>query len=585
MDARSIANVEAAFASEQRRSAIRGEYDAAIRYIDGDMLEDVEGALARSYGASQRDPDSANRIEAVAVALVQLYVDEMASLYTGQVTRRFMRGDKPADDVGDVVLEHLERIAYNQRMTAVERRTVLLGSCGMLYGVAGGALDPIVYPPQDVYPVPPKGERINRANQDAYAGFALDLRAPSESGRHEYAYVQPSDVSIYDGSGPGDVHEVKSTSPNSLTWSAPTVSADGRVSGQSDQRLQPLVLWHNEQPVNEVLPIATPTLYRANRWLNVLWSVILDVLRFQCGATLSLTLNDAQSTKTNRPVGVRYPLVLENGEAGVYLPAGNDYAGMVSLLSSFAKTLGLTLRISPDDLSLERTAESGIARQIANIPKDRARAERARHFALLEQHYAWPRIAAGMTWLGLLGSSARDVRMVTEYKPQSMPTNRLEQIQIERHDLDTGLATQARVLAERLGISEEDAQASLTEMRRRQSDASDTEPAAAPPLEVGKVQALMGVFDAVGAGKLKPETAQVLLVDVFGLTEERAQSMIAPYLVEDEPAPEQPGEEQAVAPAPPDDESMRRGLIEKLATAKKIKKEEGKPDGVDGSTA
>jgi len=571
------------------RESMRAEYDAAEKYIDGDMQADTEALLAQRFGASQRDPQSDNRVEAVTVALVQLYVDEMASLYSGTVERKFWRGEVEDNETADAVEAHLERIGYDQHMRSIERRVVLFNACAQSWGVEGGMVNPVVYPPQDVDPVPPSGEHIDKANQDSYLGFALNTRTVDSKGEKQFALTMRDSTAIYSGENVYSPSTTSSRTANPFEWPGEVLSKTGQLTGRREpQKLQPVIVWNSERPTGSVMPVASPTLYRANRWSNVLWSVILDVLRGTAGPTLIRTVMDKSSLEHRSPVGWRHPINNEPGEEARWESAANDFAGAVNLLTAFAKTLGLTLRLSPDDLSLERTAESGIARQIANIPKDRARKERAKWFRVMEQEYAWPRIASSMGWLGRLKGNVGEVTMTTEFHPAPLPTNRAEQIQVESHDLEIGITTPAQILAQRLNIDEAEAQKAILAMREAQGDAAQEDPGAGATFDAAQVKDVIEILSAVGDGRVPAETAKVLLMSAYRMTAEQVDGMLDPVLAKQEEEEAQPEQEPPTEgepepgspPPPPDATDARRSLIEKLATASKTKPKE-EEDGED----
>jgi hypothetical protein len=230
----------------------------------------------------------------------------------------------------------------------------------------------------------------------------------------------------------------------------------------------------------------------------------------------------------------------------------------------------MTLRLSPDDLSLERSPESGVARQIANIPKDRARADRIKWYSMIEAEYVWPRYAASMIWLGKLGEAARGLHMQTSFRPAALPSSQAERIEVERHDLAIGITTPAKILADRLKVSEADARDALRSMREAEAEdrAESGDQANVIPLEVGKVTALGELVKSVGMGEIPVDSAKEMLRVVFGISPEDAALILDPVTAA-EPAPATTAGPATPAPAPVQDKDIaRKALLAKLATAK-----------------
>ncbi len=564
------------------RKGVRREYDTAIAYLDADMHGDAEDLLAERYSATQRDPDPGNRMEAVTYALVQQYIDEMASVYTGTVERRLVDDEGNEDaETTDKVLTEMDRTGYDQVLQAMDRRVVLLRSCGIDYGVETGHVNPVIYPPQDTYPVKPTDKIIDAANQDSYQGYTLDRQLFAQPFGFEtsrrYTLLEREESTDYIATAPDEPHEVTGGKAASLHWDGDKLTDDGRLAGKERQPLQPLVMWHAVRPVGQLVPLGSCAIFRANRWLNVLWTVILDVLRFQAGSTLVIDSMAPETLDPYRAVGHRHPIVNNTAlqETATYLEPGADPAGLAGGLSTFARTLGLSLRLSGDDLSLERTAESGISRQIANIPKERARAERVKWYTNIETHYAWPRYAACMIWLGRLDEKARKLHLQVSLKPAPLPTNQVERIELEDHDLKIGITTPTKILAERLKIDEDVAREMLRAMREAEAADVEDEPSAAPPVEVGKVQALVEVLEKVGAEVVPIDSALALFQTTFSMSLEQAEMILNPYRealgAEPEPPPEAPpggGIEPGVPPVE-DKDAARKSFLAGLVTGKK----------------
>jgi len=237
--------------------------------------------------------------------------------------------------------------------------------------------------------------------------------------------------------------------------------------------------------------------------------------------------------------------------------------------------------MSPTDLSIDERVESGVARKIANIPKERRRMERAEHFSVLESEYLWPRAAAGLIWLRQMPVRAQQCYMVTEFRPKPLPMAETERIEVERHELAIGTTTPAHLLAAKTGMSVDDAKQKILAMRKDQLEISAEDEGAGQTVDPAQVPQLIEVVKAATDGSLPLDSAKATLKVVWRLDDNQIDSLLGP--VEEKQAAEKeqvastdehPEPEPAQAPPGPSssqEEPKRdgtRSLVERLATAK-----------------
>lgn len=512
-------------------------YDRAAEYIEGNMHDDVREWLERKYPAAQRGGQPESMISPVAVAHVQAYAEEMASAYANGVIREVFgpNGDQD-EELTEQYNKGLESVGFNQVMDDLERKLVVLRSCGLYFGVENGRLDPRVVLPQDVYPIPPKDKAYNPANQRSYLGYVLDTGISStDTGtkltEHTYVLSTPGEQGIYAGAHPGDPRGLTSIDTQALPWTWPTPVVDklGKPTGTiEDTPLQMLTIWHEQKPTGTLLPFFEPVAYTDNKELNVLWSVILDVMRFQAGSTAVKSVTDPDTENVNIPVGVRHPMLLGiGGESFGYANPGVDWGGLTTAIQAFTKTFGTSLALAPGDFSIEETVvQSGIAKIIANLPKNRKRKKRIKWFSHMESVYAFPRLASQMVWLGMLDPRIKQpgYTLQVSFRGDQVPLAAAERVQEEKHEIALGVTTAAQILSTKTGVPLDEAK--LTINNNLGIDPEE-EQVAALPLNGAQMTALRELVTAVAAGEVPSGSAAKAIALALQISEADARAILA----------------------------------------------------------
>lgn len=443
--------------------------DRSIDYAKGDMLDDVEAMLSDRASETQHIAGHGQRIQPVPVPLVEYYLDEVANLYSIGVERDLV------NDAGEVDEEQtkryrdaLEEVSFDETMEQVERLAELTGQSAVWPQESLDDLDVSVVYPHHVYPLPPTAGHYNAANQDSYMGYVFETRvyerSPDGNSVQSKTFVLalPEEITVYEAKK-WDATDpiVVNTYANPYRW--------------GDNPLQMLQLWHRTKPADRLLTLHEPSIVSAAREVNFQWSLLMDVMRLQGGATPVEQVKNAQQVEQHRVIGMRFPFL---GTAGVgedmhYANAANDYAGLVATIQTYVKTVGLLHSMSPGDFSTEaRQAQSGFAKLIENLPKIRKRQKRKRRYAANERRL-YPRIAAILIRQGRLNASAQRLKLRVKFADESVPESVDEMTRREEHEFKHGLSSPVRVLSEREGISIEEAEEKIAANKRRSQPQPD----------------------------------------------------------------------------------------------------------------
>jgi len=449
--------------------------DRAVEYSDGEMLRDTQELLRVQYKESNSAAIDGERIQPVPIPLLKKFVDDTATAYTQGVVRKLVHRETGEQDArGEELTKQLEdclgEVEFDSMRETLDRRVTTLRSCCEFMQIENGELDPVLFNPQHVLPIRDPDKPINLANQKSYMGFVLDTQQRLRNNKKVYAVVTPSQSFQFEAESI-DKFETNniidgSNRKNPLRWPMQVVDAQGRPTNKVvDQPVMLLNVWHRTKPMGELIPMAEPVGLNVARQLNVSWSSVLDVLRFQPGAIPVWKVSEVNRAPAKAPTGVRFPAVVLGGglEDVTYSQPGNDYQGLVYCLTSLAQTLALTLQLSPGDFSLEqRAAMSGFAKLVEKLPQLGARKRKTRHYARMEQR-TWPALGATLIWLGKLPEEARNYKLITTFEDIKIPRSVDERIAEEKHDIEHGFRSAAEMLAERDGISIDDAEARIEE--------------------------------------------------------------------------------------------------------------------------
>jgi len=426
-------------AKSNAREISRQEFDTAVDYAEDNMLQDTIAALQMRYPAAQ-EGGRFTGIQPVTVPIVARYLDEAATAYTRGVYRTLVDAEgNPDEELTKELATVLDDVGYDLTLNKVERYAILLKSCGLwVQDCEDEPIEAIPYLPQDIYPISEGDSLRDPAAQKSYLGFILAERQGEED-------VGSPTLRTYTAVGAEGFLTFRSTDPHQL----------GRqvTETKNPYKMQMLTIWHPRKPAFALLPDGVPSIFTLNREINVLWSVLLDIMRFQGGALLTQVLADPQSVTAKRAVGVRHPWTGHPGESAHYESASNDFAGLVSSLQAVVKLVMLSLRQSPSDFSLEGAQiASGFAKIIDSIPKVEARDERIKWFSIMERR-TWSRLAAVLVAKKILPEKVKGYRLQVEYDGIRIPEAIQERIAREKHEIELGLTTAAEILAEQNAIT------------------------------------------------------------------------------------------------------------------------------------
>jgi len=458
------------FAKKQENEALVADLDVAAQYADGDMLADVETALEELHRAAQ-EGTAPEGIQATIIPLVERFLDETANAYAaGGVVRKLVGEDGVEnEEESQKLTDHLSRIGFDQTRNTQERYAILLKSSGVVYqaNAENDALDPVVFLPQDINPILPKdpefSERVfNPTDTAAYQGFVLKMRIGADAdsvGRKRDRFVFMNAEEVVHFVGRDSVHVDSEVARTDNPYGVLTLS-----------------IWHTKKPVRKLIPMVVPSIFIANRALNVAWSLMLDVVRFQGGATMIKSIDNPEEAGARVAVGVRTPMVVGSQENAGYFNAGNDYTGIAAFLQTFARFIAMANRLSPNEFSLDATqAASGFAKQIDNLPKTEGRVERIEWFSIMEER-DFEIYGPILRQIGVLGEASKGLRLRVEFPDPVIVRSVDEEIKEAEFRIKTGLDSVLRMLMREHGISEEEAEEML-----EKNKASMAQPQQQPP--------------------------------------------------------------------------------------------------------
>ncbi len=463
-------------AKKQARQRLKAESELAIDFLENRQIEHVRSELMRRYPRTQGG-GSGQGIQPVCVPLTERYIAEAADAYNRTVKRKVANEDGSTDEaMTEVVNADLEACGYNERLHRVDQLDNLTGGCGVWYQAKRGKLRPVVTYAHQIHEVAPvDGAFMDPADPDDYAGYVVEMHhAANDSwqpSRGSFAFITPAQVAYYTTAmgDPFSAVESMQTYESPYRWPQ-VVDTDDQRGMDKELPLQMLTLWHKQLPVGGVIIDTDADIAQANLELNVQLSLLLDTIRVQGWAMPVLTLTNPEQAPQNMSWGARFPLALASGETASMLTSSAPYDEIVRALNAFVKFLAMAHRQSPNDFSLEHVgAASGFAKLVDSLPKLEARRERLARLKYLEEHVAWPRIAAVLKYLGREGF-AGDIskkRLVVEFEGIEFPQSVDERTKEEEHDIKHGLTTPAKILAKRKGITVDQAEQEIAENREK----------------------------------------------------------------------------------------------------------------------
>jgi len=443
------------------RVAMRDEVDLSLRYFNKQQIADVENELMLRFPATQAG-GSGQDIAPVCVPITPRFVAEQATLYNHQPQRWLSLEDGEQNDSTKELTQQLARvygdaIGFDEVMHRWEQLVVLLGVCCLwpqIHKGKDGKLKPrpSIVLPHHLYPVPKdesKALEVDIADPDDYEGFVVETMVDQESVSSAkgavYTYLADNEMVMYKGYGPEKPSTILGRAPQPLG-------------------MQPLVFWHRSLAVDQLLCVEDAVVARANRELNICWSVLMDTLRIQGWATPVKKLVNPGDAKARQVHGARFPVVLNIAEDYYFENSNAPFTEIMMVLRELVKQLAICERENPEDFSVEGAAAvSGFSKAVSSLPKITAREERAARARAVEQGPLWLRMRESLIKCGLMPEDVRKLKLNVQYRDIEFPQTPEEEAKGLETKFKYGLSSPAKELAHRRGITLEAAQAEIDE--------------------------------------------------------------------------------------------------------------------------
>lgn len=421
--------------SEKQRPPEMSEYDVAVDHLERRVLVDVECTLRETFAESQT-AKKRQQMRAVVLSLVERFVAEKATLYNRPVKYE-LRDESGAlnEEATARLADAHHRSGYALAMQQLERYEALLDSCGLWAQVKRDKPRFVPVLPQRIVPVQPEDlSAFDPLDQDDFEAWEVSL------GGDRRALLEAKSVSYYERrSGASDVTNL-------------------RKQAHGFERV-PFVVVSAKPASDFVLPGSDIPVVRGVRDLCVLLSSVFDTIRFQGFAIPVITATDKSTIETNKPVGVRFPLALNAGDKIEFVSPNVPYDQLIGVVRAYLALLAVGERSSPAEFSLEgAAAQSGFAKIVDSMPKMEARSERESRYRLIEEQRLWPVVGEVYAETGFIYAADAALRLSVTYSKVEVPESAQERVQVEQHEITTGITTAAGILAKRTGLSQQEAE-------------------------------------------------------------------------------------------------------------------------------
>lgn len=438
----------------EQREALRAECMLSIDYLNDRQIRDVEDQLFERFPSSQ-EGDSGQEIQPAALPLTQRYVAEAATLYSRGV--QYYLAEPASLEESDAtrklsseLMRALDEIHYQETMHANERYTVLLRTCCTWFQIHRKTVRPVITFPHNVFPVLPPLENaaeLDPADWNDYPGYVVETEYDKEvvgsAEGHVYAHLTDKDTRGFLGTAPDEPTQVLAILPHPF-------------------KRNPLVFWHTEMPVGELVIHGDATIARVNRELNIGWSLLWDTMRFQSYATPVKKVANVRDPGARQTHGARFPAVLGLEESFEYASADAPYSDLLTALREWVKMCAILMRQNPEDFSFDApSAVSGFSKLVSSLPKMEARKERAVRARAVEQEEALPRVIAGLVATGKLSADALKLAPRVRYADIEFPQTPEEEAKSLETKFKHNLSTPVKELARMRGISLEQARSEI----------------------------------------------------------------------------------------------------------------------------
>lgn len=508
-------------AKRAARQKLKKLYELAIDYLENRQTDDVENELRARFPSTQMD-DPAQRIFPVTVPLTERFVTEAANAYSKPVLYELTWPDGKTDEQTKKQTDNLRRAhdatAYGEKMARNEQLVVLIGGTGIWYEAKRGKMRAEIRMPHDIYPVAPKGpEFMSATDPDDYAGFVIELFWATEdvgaAQQHTYLLATNAQFIFFTGESPDRCEKILSIWDNPYQWEQTFEELDIK-NGQRHLKTgvmpgRMLTFWHRRLPLGQLIPDTDPDIAFINREINVQWSRLFDSITMQADGVPVFTLNDPKHAKARRKYGSRFPLNLEAGEAFELVNSAQSFSEQAEVLRQFVQVVAVAKRQSPNDFSIEQQAAlSGFAKVVDSLPKMEDREQRIWRLKHVEEHEAWPPQRAVLLRTRQLDAEAEKMVLKATYADVEFPQAVDERVKEEEHDLKHNFTSRAKLLAEREGITVEEAIEVLKE-NREQNEASMPvmmDPLTGQPMKPGVGSAAPQTSGSMFGGKLRKPT-------------------------------------------------------------------------------
>lgn len=460
---------------QQAKARQQEEFDLAVDYLEGRMVEDIRGELDRRYANRQSGPAN-EEIEPVVIPLTERFVAEQANAYNKHVSRDLVTLDGEENDATRNATSQLQReldsAGHDESQHLLEKITVLLNTCCLWYQAKRGSLRSRVVVPQRVYPVLPEDRiQCDASDPDDYAGFVVELNTDTEdinsTDPTSFVFITPAEHVYYSGRQWDEPTGEMVAFKNPMMWPQ-VVETEDRRGASMDLPLRMLTFWHTRLPLDELIIDTDPEIVYLNREINLQLSVLMDTLRVQGHSQLWMQLLNPDAPPPRVSYGSMFAIPLGAGESMGYASAANSYSDMVEALKFVVKLMAIAKRQSPNDFATEGTGpESGFAKLVSSLPKLEAREERLKRLRYMEEVRSWPRIGSILRYLGKIDFDPTQLKLRVGFADVEFPKTVDEETKRDEHDFKHGLRTPADVLSDKLGISTEEAQEKIDENKQR----------------------------------------------------------------------------------------------------------------------
>lgn len=458
------AEVQAAIrrAKRQAKDRYARECQLALDYLEGDQIQDTRAQIRQRYKRRQEGSMAGQEIMPIVLPLVARFADEAASIWTKPVSYELVdeSGEKN-DELSAAYEKMLERASYFEVMQELHRRIITLRAAGVWHQWAHGGPRPQVFHAGDIYPIADRSPvGMSPADQRDYVGFAVEtMWSEADVGRadaHTFAALFDESTVYYQGASASEPERVIEEEDNPYRW----MHADGEV-----RPGKMFSVWHHRRPLDSLFPGAVSPVVLGNRELNVMFSLLLDIVRWQAYGVPVLMVNHANELAARRQWGPHQAIVLQAGvgEAADMLQAASNYSQMLEILRFFVAQLAWSERMSASDLDLlgeGASITSGFSKLVESLPKIDAREDQLRRLTILEEQHSGPRNIAMAVQHGAEGFDESALRHRVRVKFGGVRFPETEDERAKRYETDTkyGFEDAASLLMQRDGITREEAE-------------------------------------------------------------------------------------------------------------------------------